>query len=77
MCGQASGAPRTADMLPRMDLFQTQFIVSIVIVIASSLIGLLILWFVIYTAVRSALRSDRERAQRDQIGLRNRSHPAS
>ncbi|WP_162893227.1 hypothetical protein [Microbacterium halotolerans] len=29
-------------------------------------ICLLILWFVIYTAVRAALRSDRERAEREQ-----------
>lgn len=34
--------------------------------IALVLIGILITWFVIYTAARAALRSDRERAERER-----------
>ncbi|MGO3722011.1 hypothetical protein [Microbacterium gubbeenense] len=50
-----------------MDAFLTQYtILMIGIGIAASIIGLLIQWFVIYTAVRSALRSDRERAERER-----------
>lgn len=35
-------------------------------------ICLLILWFIIYTAVRAALRSDRERVEREQHPSRYR-----
>lgn len=42
------------------DYLTTISISALIVSISSFLIGLLILWFVIYTAVRAALRSHRD-----------------
>ncbi|MEV7610961.1 hypothetical protein AB0N61_15855 [Microbacterium sp. NPDC089320] len=47
-------------------MYSEAFLVSLVLSIAGALIGLLVLWLVIYTAVRAALTSHREALGADQ-----------
>ncbi|MGI6879757.1 hypothetical protein [Microbacterium sp. gxy059] len=49
-----------------MDLLQQNLAVSIIVTLALIGVNLLILWFIIYTAVRSAVRDDRLKAARER-----------
>jgi hypothetical protein len=49
-------------------MFAPTFFVLLLVYIAIVLIGLLVLWFVIYTAVRAALTSHRQALADERLG---------
>lgn len=49
-------------------MFAPTFVIGLLIYVAIVLIGLLVLWFVIYTAVRAALTSHRQELAEERLG---------